>query len=605
MTKTDSAGTASSNPCGDGDLAPRVRIVSVQTSKKSVANSPAKPSAPTGPARMVLAVPDGCRWKRTKRSGRKSAKLYVSSGSTEGPTDPSTPARGRKPVLRDELAAVVAKQQYPRERVLRMNANPRELVRRRLSDERGTFFKEAPERTVLIYPSPYSVAMSSLGFQTIYREINSQPNRAAERSFLPDDPLLYERSGMPLFSYESGRPVNDFPVVAFSVAYEPEIAGVVKALQLARIPLFFDERGASDPFVLFGGPLTFSNPLPLSPFADAILIGEADQTIHQVLDIVFESRDRDEARQNLAREIPSCFIPAIHGEELRPREVCDNSKLPAFSQICTLNTELSDMFLVEGVRGCAHTCAYCVMRRSNKSGMRIVPKETILGIVPDDVRRVGLVGASISEHPHIREIVEALASKGLEVGLSSLRPEQLDLRFVTALKKGGYRTLTTAMDGASQRLRDQMDRRVDNEHLLQAAKLARALHLQRLKLYVMIGLPDESDSDIDELIDFSLELAAIHPVALGISPFVPKRNTPLSTAAFAGITVIENRLQKLRRAVRSQVKLRAVSARWAWVEYMIAQGGPARGRAVVEAVNRGGAFREWKKAFEKLGSGGK
>lgn len=481
-----------------------------------------------------------------------------------------------------------------------MSTQTREIVRRRLADERGTIYKQAPERLVLVYPSPYSVAMSSLGFQTIYRQINNHSNRAAERAFLPDSVLLYQKTKTPLFSYESGRPVSDFPIVAFSIAYEPELAGLIHSLRLAGIPLFWRERRRADPFVLCGGPLTFSNPLPLSPFADAILIGEAEQTIHQALDIIFESRDRDRVRQNLAREIDSCFVPAIHGVALRPRSVCGVEWLPAFSQIRTPNTELSEMFLIEAARGCSHSCAYCVMRRSKQNRMRIIPGETVIESIPDTARRVGLVGAAVSEHPEIGGIVDTLTERGVEVGLSSIRPETLDLRFATSLKKAGYRTLTTALDGASQRMRNRINRTVKQEHILRAAKLAHELRFKRLKLYLMVGLPEESDQDIDELIDFSNELSAVHSLVLSIAPFVPKRNTPLNDAPFAGIACIEQRLRRLRRGVRKNATVRPVSARWAWVEYMLAQGGPAHGLAVLEAIDRGGGFREWKRALERV-----
>jgi len=480
-----------------------------------------------------------------------------------------------------------------------MSKHPREIVRRQLAEEQGTIFKQAPERLALIYPSPYFAAMSSLGFQTIYRQINNHAKRTAERAFLPDSILHYQRTKTPLFSYESGRPINDFPIVAFSIAYEPELAGLIESLRLAHIPLFWHERGSSDPFVLCGGPLTFSNPLPLSPFADAILLGEADHTIHQALDIIYESRDRDQALLNLARGIASCFVPAIHDVALPSRGVCGIEWLPAFSQIRTSNTELRDMFLIEAVRGCSHSCAYCVMRRSKQSGMRVVPRGTILELIPDNARRVGLVGASVSEHPEIAEIIDTLSDRGIDVGLSSLRPEAIDLRLAMSLKKAGYRTLTTALDGASQRVRKGINRKVTQEHVLQAATLAHTLRFRRLKLYLMVGLPDESDQDIDELIGFSNELSGIHPLVLSIAPFVPKRNTPLCDAPFAGIALIEARLRRLRRGIRKNVTLRPVSARWAWVEYMLAQGGPAHGLAVVEALDRGGAFRDFQRALER------
>jgi radical SAM superfamily enzyme YgiQ (UPF0313 family) len=124
--------------------------------------------------------------------------------------------------------------------------------------------------------------------------------------------------------------------------------------------------------------------------------------------------------------------------------------------------------------------------------------------------------------------------------------------------------------------------------------------MKRLKLYVMVGLPTEKDEDIDELIELGKELSSIIPLSLGIAPFVAKRNTPLDGAPFAGISEVETRLRRLRRGVRGRVDVRATSARWAWVEYVLAQGGRSEGRAVLEAVRAGGRFADWKRAFDAL-----
>ncbi len=473
------------------------------------------------------------------------------------------------------------------------------MVRERLGDEIGTLRSDAPERIALVYPSPYRTGMSSLGMQTLYRTVHER-GRAAERAFLPDDVDAHVAARVPLFTYESERPVSDFPVVAISVAYEIEIAGVIQCLELAGIPVLAEDRDERHPFVLMGGPLTFSNPLPLAPYADAVLMGECDVTIHTALDALFGARGHDERRRALADTLPSAFVPAIHGDALPSPAAAPFDELPARAAIRTPHTELRDMFLLEAERGCSRGCTYCVMRRSTNGGMRIVPMEKILASIPDDAKRVGLVGAAVSDHPKIAEIVETLADRGREVGLSSLRPDRLNDRFVAALKRAGYRTLTTASDGSSQRLRDAMQRKARENHLLKAAQLARAHGLPRLKLYMMVGLPDETDADIDELIGFATEISRIVPLSLGIAPFVSKRNTPLDGLPFAGMRVVDERLARLRRGVRGRVDVRATSARWAWVEWVLAQGGAAEGRAVLDAVRAGGRFADWKRAFEAL-----
>lgn len=473
-------------------------------------------------------------------------------------------------------------------------------IRTRLEDEIGTIRKDAPDKVALLYPSPYHVAMSSLGFQTMYREINAVAGRAAERAFLPDDVARHVNDKLPLHTYESQRPVSDFAVVGMSVAFELELSGVVHSLSIAGIPPLREERDDSHPFILMGGPLTFSNPLPLSPFADAVLMGEADETINQALDILFSIRGRQERLEALARDIPSCFVPSIHGDLMPPGAKCPDDRLPAYAVIRTPNTELRNMFLLEAERGCSRGCAYCVMRRSTNGGMRIVPMETILGRIPEDAKRVGLVGAAVSDHPKVCDIIETLADQGREVSLSSLRPDRLNDRFVAALKRAGHQVITTAGDGSSQRMRDSVQRKTKEKHLLEVARLARHHGMKRMKLYMIVGLPGEGEEDIDELVSFGSEISKIIPLSLGIAPFVSKRNTPLDGLPFAGIDVVEARLQYLRKKARGRIEVRATSARWAWVEYVLAQGGAAEGRAVYDAVRAGGSFADYKRAFAAL-----
>ena len=328
-------------------------------------------------------------------------------------------------------------------------------------------------------------------------------------------------------------------------------------------------------------------------------MGEADETVHQALDVLFSVRDRA-ARLAALTRIPSCFVPELHGDEMPPGAKCTDSLLPARAVIRTPNTELRNMFLIEAERGCSRGCAYCVMRRSTNGGMRIVPMETILSLIPEDATKVGLVGAAVSDHPKICDIIETLADRGVETSLSSLRPDRLSERFIRALRRAGHTALTTASDGASQRLRDTINRKTREKHLHEAARMAREHGMKRLKLYMMVGLPEELDADIDELIQFGLEISKIIPLSLGIAPFVSKRNTPLDGLPFAGMNVVEARLARLRKGVRGRVDVRATSARWAWVEYVLAQGGQAEGRALYEAVLQGGKFADYKRAFEAL-----
>lgn len=470
------------------------------------------------------------------------------------------------------------------------------LIRQRLSSEIGRIHKQAPFCIALAYPSPYRAGMSSLGFLQIYKVIQNEPGLACERAFLPDDLSELHR---PL-TYESQKPLDAFPVIAFSVAYELELAGVIQMLEAAKLPALREERHDRHPLVIAGGPLTFSNPLPLAAFADAIIMGEADSLVLDVLRSLREATRKDEALLALAK-LPHVFVPAHHGSAMPPIAQCDDALLPAWAPIRTPFAELSNMFLIETERGCSRGCTYCVMRRSTNGGMRLVSQERILELIPRDAKRVGLVGAAVSDHPRIAEIVRSLADRGCEVGLSSLRPDRLSDEFVEALKRAGYRTLTTAMDGASDRVRETLDRRARIKHLERAAELARKHGMDRLKLYLMVGVPGESDADIDECAAFVSELSKVIPVALGVAPFCPKRNTPLFQASFAGIDVVSSRISRLRKGLRGRADVRDTSARYAWIEAVLAKGGEREGRAVLEAVHAGAAFVDYQRAFERIG----
>ena len=394
------------------------------------------------------------------------------------------------------------------------------------------------------------------------------------------------------------RELGEFSVIALSVAYEIELAGLVRMLDASGIPAFSSERDETSPFVLAGGPLTFSNPLPLAPFVDAIVMGEGEGLVDRCLEIIVSASSRREALESLAK-LEHVFVPALHGETLPRPATADDALLPAHSVIRTPHTELSNMFLVEPERGCSRGCTYCVMRRSTNGGMRLVPKEVVLERIPKDARRVGLVGAAVSDHPRIVDILNALADRGAEVGISSLRPDRLKDEFVEALHRVGYRTLTTALDGASERLRGLIERRGREEHYVAGAERAKKHGMDRVKLYLMIGLPSETDDDIDECARFVGELSRILPIALGVAPFCAKKNTPLDRMPFAGMRTVDSRLARLRSGLKGRADVRSISARWAWIESVLSQGGNARRHRARESDARRRPFRGFSQSVRR------
>lgn len=483
------------------------------------------------------------------------------------------------------------------------------LVSRRLQDELSFVhvLQTTPVRLALCYPSPYPIAMSSLGYQVVYRILNEclRPRVRAERAFLPDHMVSSRQpTKEPFLTYESRFAVGEATAVFFSVAYELEVSGFFTCLELAAIPVLREERTHRDPLVICGGPLTFSNPLPLGPFADVVLVGEAEDSLPLLMEKLDEGgwgRQSEQSRTLLLQELatlPGIWVPSIHEEKLPPVTQCQNEKLPACSSVITPHAELRSMFLIEPERGCSRGCTYCVMRRSTNGGMRLVALEKIKSLLPESIKRVGLVGAAVTDHPKLPQILHHIViERGLEVGISSLRADRLTEEIVKLLALGGYQTLTVASDGASEQLRAQIQRRTHERHLIRAAELARQHKLRQYKVYMMVGVPGETSQDLDELIRFTKELSSIVKTSLGVAPFVAKRNTPLDGTPFAGIKEIEQKLMYLRKGLGAAAEVRPTSARWAWVEYVLAQGGMDAGRRAYQAYRAGGQFQAWQQAF--------
>lgn len=466
-----------------------------------------------------------------------------------------------------------------------------------LESERGTIIKDAPVRIALCYPLPYHAAMSSLGFQVIYRLLNARPDMVCERVVLPDDVRIYRERHLKPVSLESGRPLAEFDLIAVSLTWDLDLVGLFDLFDLAGIPIARDDRGHWHPAVLIGGPLTASNPLPLADFIDFAVIGDGEEAVPALRDAIADASDRDDLMDRLGR-IAGVWIPERDGDRIpATRKVTAN--LPAYGQIVTPLAELSNMFLVEASRGCPRYCKFCLVR-APESPMRESELDRVLGVIPDWAPRVGFVGAAISEWGSIREALRRVVESGREVGISSLRADRLDDEMVSLLARGGMRSMTVASDAPSQRQRNKMAKAIRTEHLLNAARLAKRHGMSRLKLYVIIGLPDEGDADIDELIDFCRTFGSILPMALGLSPLVPKLHTPLGDAPFAGTDVIDRRLSRLRQGLEGSAEIRATSARWAWVEYRLSQGGREAGRAAHVAWREGGDFRAWERAFADL-----
>lgn len=470
-----------------------------------------------------------------------------------------------------------------------------------VANEYGTLLTRAAREVVLCYPNTYRVAASSLGMQVVYRALNSRPGLSCQRAVLPDDFSAGPRT-QPLLSLEHGMGLDQFDAILMSIAYELDLPHLAAMLAAARMDPLAVHRGPDDPPVIAGGPLTQSNALPLGAFADVVAIGESEDVLADLSAWLEAGVSRDELIA-LAVNVPGLWVPSLHGDAVPNALGAGGEHVPARGQWWSPDAEFKNMALLEAARGCPRYCRFCVVR-APVSPMRSPPLQRVIDALDSEpylsAPRVGFVGAAVTDWPEIAGALQAALARGKGIGISSLRADRLDADFVQMLHSGGYRTLTVASDAASQRLRGKMMKGLRERHLVAAAELARDAGMRLFKMYVILGLPEETDADIDELIDLCLRLSGRISTAITISPFVPKLHTPLADAAYTAIPVMDARLKRVRRALGGRVDVRFDSPKWAWVQYRLSQGGIEAGELAWRVWQKGGGFAAWRQGFAEL-----
>ena len=432
-------------------------------------------------------------------------------------------------------------------------------------------------RIALVYPNLYFVGMSNLGFQGVYRLFNGFDDVVCERAFLPDDVDAEDLalSGQPLTSFESGTPLRDFDVVAFSISFENDYLHVLKILRMAGIPLKARDRSSKDPLVLLGGSAMFLNPEPLAPFADLIAVGEGEALVPKMMQALlgasgarlgldalsekdgFYVPDRYSVRYNDDGTVAAYDGP---GPVIRQRGWPGKMPLPQ-SVILTPNTEMSMKFMVEISRGCPCMCRFC-WAGYNYLPVRGFSRREIVDRARE-VRaftsKIGLVSTAVCDHPEIEGIVDDLAGLGYEVSVASLRLDDLTPEFVLKLVDTGVQGLTLAPECGSDRMRRILNKQFTNEDILARADWIFENGIQNLKLYYMVGLPWEEHADVEAIVTLTEQIrermlkvgkprgrvGRLHP---SVNPFVPKPGTPYQWLPMEDPKQTDRKLQYLRKA---------------------------------------------------------
>lgn len=462
------------------------------------------------------------------------------------------------------------------------------LAQRLLAEEAGCSRKDWGGRLpiALVYPNSYYVGMSSLGYQTVYRLLNSLPDVVCERFFLN---LGRGNAVQPPTSLESQRPLDDFPVVAFSISFELDYIHLVRILRVAGIPPLSAQRAAR-PLVIAGGAAASANPMPLSPLVDGVFIGELEEATTALVDALWKAAMSAKPLEELAGA-PGMWVPALgSGQRVRRAWVRSLDPWPTATCIWTKNTELGGMHLVEMARGCPHLCRFCLAAHIYRP-YRQRTAEAVLALAEAGIERrltIGLLAPSLADCRALITVLEDLAKRGARFSLSSLRPDRVTRELLGLVVAGGGRSLTIAPETGCERLRKKLGKRFDNEALLAAASLARQAGLQELKLYFMIGLPGEDEEAIKQTADLlrSMRQTFRRRLVVNVAPFVPKPHTPWQWAAMCPQHELRRRLTLLRQLLAGTgVELRVEDIEWAQLQAIFARGDQKVGEALARIGN--------------------
>ncbi len=435
-----------------------------------------------------------------------------------------------------------------------------------LTEEIGTFLKKWKNQlpVALLYPNTYPVAVSNLGFQVVYNLLNRMDGVVCERFVYPDP-------GQPLRSLESSRPLTDFPLVMGSISFEhdyPRMAGMLAAGGIA--PLAGDRTSdvsAGDPLVVLGGVGVFLNPEPLAMFADLMVIGEAEPVLGALMAKLqdFSGRQRVDLLYEIASTLPGCYVPSFYQfaydeagvvtrikvtpgvPERVSKVVMPEMRQAAHSTLLSPEAELG-MYMVELGRGCSRGCRFCAAGYIYRPPRLWSADAVLAGLEerPQHTNRIGLLGMEMADDETLSRIAAYLREHHCSLSFSSLRADRIADHTLELLAESKLKSVAIAADGSSERLRSLINKGLREADLLSAAERLVGAGIFHLKVYVMIGLPTETEADLQELVmmvtklqdrilHIGRERGRVSELTLSINCFVPKPWTPFQHCAFGGL----------------------------------------------------------------------
>ncbi|WP_206044000.1 radical SAM protein [Geitlerinema sp. P-1104] len=495
-----------------------------------------------------------------------------------------------------------------------MSANP--VNASVFADERLLFDPVAADvnalEVIFAFPNTYSVGITSLGYQVVWATLAMREDVSVSRLFM-----------------DVGEPLPEgADLLGFSLSWELDYVNILSLLESLQIPIRSQWRDDRHPLVFGGGPVLTANPEPFADFFDVILLGDGEDLIPQFLDACQEVRgaSRGEQLRRLA-QVPGVYIPSLYEVRYQSPEGAIASITPieaevpsqvqkqtyrgntlSTSSVVTPQAAWENIYMVEVVRSCPEMCRFCLASYLTLPFRTASLEESLIPAIERGIRvsdRLGLLGASITQHPEFEAVLDYLDQDrydDLRLSIASVRTNTVTPKLAQILTKRGTKSITIAVETGSERLRRVINKKLQNPEILAAAQQAKAGGLKGVKLYGMVGIPGETEEDVSDTIGMMSELKREVPglrLTLGCSTFVPKAHTP-----FQGYGVnpqAKKRLKQLEKALRSQgMDFRPESYNWSVIQALIARG-DRRLSSLLELVrDYGDTVGSYKRAFKQF-----
>ncbi|MGZ3603764.1 MAG: TIGR03960 family B12-binding radical SAM protein [Thermodesulfobacteriota bacterium] len=485
----------------------------------------------------------------------------------------------------------------------------------------------------LAFPDAYEVGMSHLGIQILYHLLNAKNGIACERVFAPwvDMERILREKKICLSSLESSTPLKQFDVVGFSLQYELCFTNVLNMLELSSIPLLSRDRDDTSPLVIAGGPLTF-NPAPVADFFDALVIGDGEEVILEICDLVLRWKEAHGKKEDILKslsKLEGVYVPCLHtdGQRIRKRVMADLNQ--SFFPTCPIIPYMKvvhDRLSIEIARGCKRGCRFCEAGFIHRPYRERTP-ELIQEMIQASLGRTGyeelsLLSLSAGDYSSIgsllSELMDRYETKKVAVSFPSLRIERVVGRLAEEVKRVRKTGFTVAPEAGTERLRSVINKELDERVFFQGLSDLFSNGWKNIKLYFMMGLPTEKEEDLRGILDLTKRIASlaekqkIHPnINVSLSTFVPKPHTPFQWESQIGLEEMKEKLHLIQEGVRkNRLHFKWQNPHLSFLEGVFSTGDRNLSRVLVEAFRLGCRFDGWsdqfryplwKEAFEKAG----